>query len=234
MGGCFFPFRVLPVRNVPTDGDDTITYPVAPEASTAASFADFSEDTFLNGLVFSGEDFDAESDGDADADDAGTGSVAGLLGTTVGAEYEAIGGVPVASMFRFRFISKFPIFSFSSAMSVSSQTSRTNSSKPLGKVGPLVFFFSDDPRELLSKEATSGVAATVVSDALTNGRNTLFLVPEEKKSLPLPESPCNNDDVFNVGLRIEITPAFSIVDCTCATVLTEQWKERRTAADSMN
>lgn len=53
-----------------TVGDDTITYPLDPEASRAANLAAFSTETFVNGLTFSAEDLVG-----------GGGGTAGLLGT---------------------------------------------------------------------------------------------------------------------------------------------------------
>lgn len=43
--------------------DNTSSYPLDPEASSAANLAEFSTGTFVNGLIFSVEDFGGSVDG---------------------------------------------------------------------------------------------------------------------------------------------------------------------------
>jgi hypothetical protein len=88
-----------------TAGDDTRTYALYPEASKAANFVDFSTGTFVNGLVFSGEDFGGA------AGATGADSTIGLVGIGGG----VVGEIPdmgtcVAPMSRFTCISKSPIY----------------------------------------------------------------------------------------------------------------------------
>lgn len=87
-----------------TVGEATRTYPLAPEASSAANFLDFSTGIFVNGLVFAGEVFGGEG-----AREAGVASAFGAVGTGAG----ATGGATATgdSMFLFRCISKSPIYS---------------------------------------------------------------------------------------------------------------------------
>lgn len=87
-----------------TVGEATRTYPLAPDASRAANFLDFSTGIFVNGLVFTGEAFVGEG-----AEEAGVDSVFGAVGTGAG----ATGGATATgdSMFLLRCISKSPIYS---------------------------------------------------------------------------------------------------------------------------
>ncbi|KAI8024405.1 hypothetical protein LOK49_LG03G02201 [Camellia lanceoleosa] len=121
-----------PLCHEPTVGDDIRTYPLAPEASNAANFVDFSIQNICKrtDFFFFVEDFSGGVGGEAVAD-----LIIGLLGIGGGVVGETKGmGAFVAPIFRFRCISKSPTFNFSSAIFVSSQTSRTNSSNPLGNV----------------------------------------------------------------------------------------------------
>lgn len=85
-----------------TVGEATRTYPLAPEASNAANFLDFSTGIFVNGFVFPAEVFVGEAAGEAGVD-----SAFGAAGTGAG----ATGGAKAtgASMFLLRCISKSPI-----------------------------------------------------------------------------------------------------------------------------
>lgn len=176
LGGCFFPFNVLPLRNVPTVGDDTITYAFDPEASRAASFDAFAEETFANGLVSAAGDFGGTT-GCAAGEDSFIGSL-GIGGAIVG---ETIGGVGGGESLRiptplFRCNSKLPIFNFSSAMLVSSQTSDTNASKPLGKVDFCTLWDSNGVSEILSEVTALDARTDVLREAFRNRKNDPFLV----------------------------------------------------------
>lgn len=140
----------------------------------------------MNGLVFSVEDID----GDVSVAETAADSTMGLEGigggvegdSTIGRE-ETIFGPPI---FRFRCISKSPTFSFSSATSVSSQTSNISASNPLGKVTLRIFFFSNEPCVLIS-DKTSVLA--VASDVFTD--DTIFplrFTGEEVRCPPIVKS----------------------------------------------
>lgn len=87
-----------------TVGDETRTYPVAPEASNAANFFDFSTGMFVNGFVFWEG---LGGDGGVAMADSPIGSL-GIGGACVG---EAIGMMVSADlMFLLRCISNPPIY----------------------------------------------------------------------------------------------------------------------------
>lgn len=168
IGGCLFPFTVLPLRNEPTVGDDTKTYVLVPEASNAANFGDFSLETLANGLFFSG-DFGGDGGRVAGAD-----SSIGLLGIGGGVVGEMLDkGALVAPMFRLICISKSPTFTFSSAISVSSQTSNTKASNPLGKVAVCKGFFSNESSGVLLEEA-SDLDALIASAVFAHETSVFF------------------------------------------------------------
>lgn len=86
-----------------TFGDDTITYPLDPEASSAANLAAFTAEIFVNGFIFSAEDLGGGGG------TAGDDSFAGLLGTVGIVVWETTGaGIVEPAMFRFMWISKAP------------------------------------------------------------------------------------------------------------------------------
>lgn len=87
-----------------TVGEATRTYPLAPEASNAASLDDFPKETFVKGVVFSTEDLDGDGDGETAADTS-IGGV-GIGGSGV----DDIKGAFAAPTFRFRCISKSPTY----------------------------------------------------------------------------------------------------------------------------
>lgn len=68
-------------HKIHTVGDDTITYPLDPEASKAANLAAFSTETFVNGVAFSEEDLDGGGGGAAGDDSLGAGGAV-VWGTT--------------------------------------------------------------------------------------------------------------------------------------------------------
>lgn len=77
-----------------------------PEAPNAASFDAFSWETFVNGLVFSGDDFGGDGGGVS-----GTDSTMGLVGIGGGVVGEMCDkGADVAPMFRLRCISNPPTY----------------------------------------------------------------------------------------------------------------------------
>lgn len=87
-----------------TVGEETRTYPLAPEASKAANLDDLSTEVLVNGVAFSEEDFGAGAGGGAGAD-----STMGLLGIGGAAAGEMLDtGALVAPIFRFKCISKSP------------------------------------------------------------------------------------------------------------------------------
>ena len=81
--------------------DNTRTYPLVPEASSAANFADIRTETFVNGLFFSVEDLGGVGGVEEAGDDSSGGGGGG----------EATGmGDSVTPTFRFRCISKSPTY----------------------------------------------------------------------------------------------------------------------------
>jgi hypothetical protein len=91
-----------------TVGECTNTYVLLPEASNAVNFGDFCDETFANGLIFSGDDFGGNGSGVASAD-----SYIGLLGIGGGVVGEmldngAFDAPTFAPMFRLRCISNSP------------------------------------------------------------------------------------------------------------------------------
>lgn len=77
-----------------------------PEASNAANFDDFSEETFTNGLLFSEDDFGGNDGGGADAD-----STMGLVGMGGGVTGEMLDkGAAATPTFLLRFISNSPTY----------------------------------------------------------------------------------------------------------------------------
>lgn len=89
-----------------TVGEATRTYPLAPEASKAANLDDFPKETFVNGVLFSAEDFFGD-DGRATGADTSIGSV-GIGGAAVGNVLDM--NAFVAPTLRFRCISKSPTY----------------------------------------------------------------------------------------------------------------------------
>lgn len=89
-----------------TVGEETRTYPLAPEASKAANLDDLSTEVLVNGVAFSEEDFGA---GAGAGGGAGADSTMGLLGIGGAAAGEMLDtGALVAPIFRFICISKSP------------------------------------------------------------------------------------------------------------------------------
>lgn len=79
---------------------------MVPKASNAANFGDLSWETFTNGLVFSGDDFDGDGGRVEGAD-----STIGLVGIGSGVVGEMLDiRAFVAPMFRFIFISNSPTY----------------------------------------------------------------------------------------------------------------------------
>ena len=78
-----------------------------PEASKAANFGDFSTEVFVNGLVFSGEDFVGGGGGATGAES--TIGLVGIGGGIVG-EIPDMGTCVAPPMFRLRCISKSPTY----------------------------------------------------------------------------------------------------------------------------
>lgn len=89
-----------------TVGEETRTYPLAPEASKAANLDDLSTEVLVNGVAFSEEDFGA---GAGAGGGAGADSTMGLLGIGGAAAGEMLDtGALVAPILRFKCISKSP------------------------------------------------------------------------------------------------------------------------------
>lgn len=123
----------------------------------------------INGAAFSEYGFGGDGGGGGETgSETSMGSV-GIGGGVVGEMLDNGAGAFGAPTFLFRCISKSPTFNFSSAISVSSQTSSINASNPLGKIGLRRVLFSDE----LSSVLSSVLAVEVFSDVLALDTTTV-------------------------------------------------------------